>query len=187
MIKDLFRKYLLEYMVDEAVPMTHFKERVNEVLYDIQSIQIPDTYYLPNIPKETQDAWIIKQIQEGIQPKINDIIAKDYPVGGSCVLAPLGMVKVQPIKGNPVNVLITAQKKEGLTSGISYYVTIYDNRLPTLVLADPKIASNSSAGGQLQAHIKNTIAGGYRYTREKSFVDSAFAGNIVIKMSDFKA
>jgi hypothetical protein len=182
----LFIKQLLREMLIEAVPMGHFHDRVKEVLYDIQSIQIPSNYYLPNVPKEAQDAWIVKQIQTQIQAKLNAIIAKDYPVGGSCVLAPLGLIKIQPIKGNPANILVTAQRKEGLMNGYSYYVTIYDNRLPTLVLADPKIPANSSPGNQLQAHIKNTIDGGYRYVKEKSFIDKNFMDNIIIQMSQFK-
>lgn len=180
-------KQLLREMLAEADPMVHFNERVNEVLYNIQSIQIPDSVYLPNIPKELQDGWIIKQIQSKVQAKINAIIDKDYPIGGSCVLVSLGLVKIQPLKGNPVNVLITVKRKEGLRSGISYYVTVYDNRLPTLVLADPNNPNNRSVGTQLQAHIKNTIEGGYRYNRDKSFADKSFMDNIIIPIAQFKA
>lgn len=185
-IKDLLKKQLLEYTILEAVPMGHFDERIQEVLYNIQSIQIPANYYLPNIPKETQDAWIISQIQKRLQAKIDGIIAKDYPIGGSCVLAPLGMIKVQPIKGNPSNILVTVKRKEGLLSGMAYYAAIYDNRLPTIVLADPKNPNNSSVGNQLNAHIKNTIEGGYRVDKNKSFLDKTFMDNIVISMADFK-
>ena len=92
------------------------------------------------------------------------------------------MIKVQPIKGNPVNVLITARKKEGIMTGMSYYVTIYDNRLPTLVLADPKNPNNSSVGNQLQAHITNTIKGDYKVNKAKCFIDKDFMSNLVIPM-----
>lgn len=181
-----FIKVLLREMLVEADPMSHFKKRVNEVLYNIQSIQLPEDVYLPNIPKETQDAWIIKQIQSKVQAKINAIINKDYPIGGSCVLAPLGIIKVQPLKGSPVNVMITVKRLEDVKRGMSYYVTIYDNRLPTLVLADPSYTSNSSPENQLQAHIKNTVKGGYTYNKDKSFVEESFKNDIIIPISQFK-
>ncbi len=187
MIKALLRKHLLEHSLLEADPMGHFKERLNEVLYSIVNIQIPPAFYLPNIPKEKQDAWIISQIQTKIQAKVDAIIAKDYPIGGSCVLVPLGMIKVQPIKGNPSNVLITAKRKEGLITGMSYYAAIYDNRLPTLVLADPKNPNNSSIGNQLQAHIKNTLDGGYRVNKDKCFIDKTFMDNLLIPMAGITA
>ena len=190
MIKELVRKHLLEYVLTEAVPMGHFKERVDEVIDNIVSIQLPPNFYIPSVPKETQDAWIIGQIQSRIKAKIDEVISKEYPIGkgskeGICVLVPLGMIKVQPLKGNPTNVLITAERKEGQITGLSYYVAIYDNRMPTLVLADPKIPANSSIGNQLQAHIKNTENSGWRINRNDSYIDKSFIDNIVISMANF--
>jgi hypothetical protein len=80
MIKDLLKKYLLEY-ITEADPMVHFNDRVNEVVNDIIGIQLPANVYLPNAPKETQDAWIISQLQAKLKDKINAVIATDYPIG----------------------------------------------------------------------------------------------------------
>src|ERR1035438_7018771 len=156
----VFIRVLLREMLAEAEPTGHFDDRVSEVVDDIVSIQLPPAIYLPNIPKETQDAWIINQIKEKVKGKIKNIIVKVYPDGngsGICSVVPLGLIKVQPINGNPVNALITARKKEGVMRGYFYYVTIYDNRMPTIVLSDPNIPANSSPGNQLQAHIKNNI------------------------------
>lgn len=190
MIKQLLRKYLTEHinqMVDEAVPMIHFKDRVTEVISDIQSIQLPLQAYIPSIPKETQDAWIISQIKTKLNAKVQAVTDKDYPLTrGSCVLVPLGIVKVQPLKGMPVTVLVTAKRKEGLLTGFSYYITIYENRMPTIVLADPKIPANSSIGNQFIAHLKNTETNGWPVNRDKSFTDKTFMDNIVINMADFK-
>ena len=191
MIKDLLKKYLLEY-ITEADPMGHFNNRVNEVVNDIIGIQLPANVYLPNAPKETQDAWIISQLQAKLKDKINSVIATDYPIGkkgkeGICVLVPLGMVKVQPVKGNPVTAVVTAQRKEDVKSGLSYYIGIYDNRMPSIVLADPKIPANRSPHLQLQAHIDNNLKSGWPVNKERSYVDKSFMDNIVINMSDFKA
>ena len=191
MIKDLLKKYLLEY-ITEADPMAHFNDRVNEVVNDIIGIQLPANVYLPNAPKETQDAWIISQLQAKLKDKINAVIATDYPIGkkgkeGICVLVPLGMVKVQPVKGNPVTAVVTAQRKEDVKSGLSYYIGIYDNRMPSIVLADPKIPANRSPHLQLQAHIDNNLKSGWPVNKERSYVDKSFMDNIVINMSDFKA
>jgi hypothetical protein len=191
MIKDLLKKYLLEY-ITEADPMAHFNDRVNEVVNDIIGIQLPANVYLPNASKETQDAWIISQLQAKLKDKINAVIATDYPIGkkgkeGICVLVPLGMVKVQPVKGNPVTVVVTAQRKEDVKSGLSYYIGIYDNRMPSIVLADPKIPANRSPHLQLQAHIDNNLKSGWPVNKERSYVDKSFMDNIVINMSDFKA
>jgi hypothetical protein len=191
MIKDLLKKYLLEY-ITEADPMGHFNNRVNEVVNDIIGIQLPANVYLPNAPKETQDAWIISQLQAKLKDKINAVIATDYPIGkkgkeGICVLVPLGMVKVQPVKGNPVTAVVTAQRKEDVKSGLSYYIGIYDNRMPSIVLADPKIPANRSPHLQLQAHIDNNLKSGWPVNKERSYVDKSFMDNIVINMSDFKA
>jgi hypothetical protein len=178
MIKDLLKKYLLEY-ITEADPMAHFNDRVNEVVNDIIGIQLPANVYLPNASKETQDAWIISQLQAKLKDKINAVIATDYPIGkkgkeGICVLVPLGMVKVQPVK-------------EDVKSGLSYYIGIYDNRMPSIVLADPKIPANRSPHLQLQAHIDNNLKSGWPVNKERSYVDKSFMDNIVINMSDFKA
>lgn len=191
MIKDLLKKYLLEY-ITEADPMGHFNNRVNEVVNDIIGIQLPANVYLPNAPKETQDAWIISQLQAKLKDKINAVIATDYPIGkkgkeGICVLVPLGMVKVQPVKGNPVTAVVTAQRTEDVKSGLSYYIGIYDNRMPSIVLADPKIPANRSPHLQLQAHIDNNLKSGWPVNKERSYVDKSFMDNIVINMSDFKA
>jgi hypothetical protein len=191
MIKDLLKKYLLEY-ITEADPMAHFNDRVNEVVNDIIGIQLPANVYLPNASKETQDAWIISQLQAKLKDKINAVIATDYPIGkkgkeGICVLVPLGMVKVQPVKGNPVTAVVTAQRKEDVKSGLSYYIGIYDNRMPSIVLADPKIPANRSPHLQLQAHIDNNLKSGWPVNKERSYVDKSFMDNIVINMSDFKA
>lgn len=188
MLKQLVRKYLLEYVIDEAVPMGHFNDRIKEVIGNIQSIQIPANCYLPNIPQEVQDAWIISKIKSKLYSKISQIEMKDYPTKrGSTILVPLGIIKLQPVKGNPVNIIITAQRKEGTMTGFSYYVTVYENRIPTIVLADPKIAANSSIGNQFQAHIANTIKNGWPYDKNSSSIDKSFMDNIVINMSEFKA
>lgn len=188
MIKQLVRKYLLEYVIDEAVPMVHFKDRVKEVIGDIVSIQIPDNVYIPNVPKPTQDAWIISKIKSKMYSKVSQVEMKNYPTTrGTCILVPMGIIKVQPIKGNPVNVLITAKRKEGTMTGFSYYITIYENRMPTIVLADPKVAANSSIGNQLQAHIYNTEKNGWPVNKETSAIDKSFIDNIVINMADFTA
>lgn len=188
MLKQLVRKYLLEYMVDEAVPMGHFKDRMKEVIGDIISIQLPDNVYLPNIPKETQNAWIISKIKSKLYAKISQIEMKDYPTKrGSTILVPLGIIKLQPVKGNPVNIMITAQRKEGTMTGFSYYVTVYENRMPTIVLADPKLAANSSVGNQFQAHVANTVKNGWPYDKNTSSIDKSFMDNIVINMAEFTA
>ncbi len=188
MLKQLVRKYLLEYMIDEAVPMEHFNDRVKEVIGNIQSIQLPPNVYLPNVPQEVQDAWIISQIKAKMLAKINAVEAKDYPMTrGSCVLVPLGFIKLQPIKGKPINIIITAKRKEVTMKGFSYYITIYENRMPTIVLADPKISANSSIGAQLQAHIDNTIKNGWPVNKKTSFIDKSFIGSIIISMSAFNS
>ena len=192
MIKELLKKYLLEYVTEMADPMGHFNDRVSQVVDDITNVTVPSNVYLPNVPKETQDAWIISQLQEKLKDKIAGVTATDYPIGkkgkeGICVLVPLGMVKVQPIKGNPVTAIVTAQRKEDIKSGLSYYIGIYDNRMPSLVLADPKIAANRSPHLQLQAHIENNLRNGWPVNRERSYVDKTFMDNIVINMADFKA
>ena len=186
MLKQLVRKHLLEYMVDEAVPMGHFKDRIKEVIGDIQLIQLPDNVYLPNIPRATQDAWIISKIKSKLYAKVSQIEMKDYPTKrGSTILVPLGIIKLQPVKGNPVNIMITAQRKEGTMTGFSYYVTVYENRMPTIVLADPKLAANSSVGSQFQAHIANTVKNGWPYDKTSSFIDKSFIDNIVINIAEF--
>lgn len=188
MLKQLVRKYLIEYTLDEAVPMLHFKDRVQEVIGNIQSIQLPPNVYLPNIPKEAQDAWIINQIKSKMMAKISQVEAKDYPTTrGSCVLVPMGILKLQPVKGNPTNIIIVAQRKEGTMSGFSYYVTIYENRMPTIVLADPSNPNNSSIGNQLNAHIANTIKNSWPVNKDKSFIDRSFMDNVVIRMAEFTA
>lgn len=175
-------------MVDEAVPMGHFKDRMKEVIGDIISIQLPDNVYLPNIPKETQNAWIISKIKSKLYAKISQIEMKDYPTKrGSTILVPLGIIKLQPVKGNPVNIMITAQRKEGTMTGFSYYVTVYENRMPTIVLADPKLAANSSVGNQFQAHVANTVKNGWPYDKNTSSIDKSFMDNIVINMAEFTA
>ena len=190
MIKELLKKYLLEY-ITEADPMGHFNDRYSEVIEDIIDVTIPDNVYVPSATKEAQKAWIISQIQEQLKEKIEKIKATDYPIGkktgtGICVLVPLGMIKVQPLKGNPVTAIVTARREKDIKSGISYYIGIYDNRMPTLVLADPSIASNKSPQLQLQAHMTNNMKSGYQVNKEKSYVDKAFMDNILVNMADFK-
>jgi len=189
MIKELLRKYLLEYAITEAEPTGHFGDRVNEVINNIVSIQIPPTAYLPNIPKEKQDAWIISQIQTQLRNKINAVKEKQYPEGNSgiCVLVPLGLIKIQPMNGVASNIIVTAKRTEGLMSGFNYYIAIYDNRMPSIVLADPKNPNNSSPGNQLLAHMNNNIKRGDNVNKAKSFVDKSFMNNIVVNMRDFKA
>lgn len=187
MIKELLRKHLLEFVINEADPTGHFDDRVNEVINSIVTVQIPPNAYLPNVSKEIQDTWIINQIQQKIKAKINQVIAKDYPTdSGSCVLVPLGMIKVQPLNGGQSNILVTAKRKEGLMSGFNYYIAIYENRMPSIVLADPKLPSNSSPGNQLLAHMNNNVKSGYPVNKNKSFVDKDFMSNIVVDMRQFK-
>lgn len=190
MIKELLKKYLLEY-ISEADPMGHFNDRVSEVVDDIISVTMPANVYVAGASKEQQDAWVISQIQDKLKEKINSVIATDFPIGkgkneGICVLVPLGMVKVQPLKGNPVTVIVTAKRKEDIRTGISYYIGIYDNRMPSLVLADPNIPANRSPHLQLQAHIANNIKSGWPVNKERSYVDKSFMDNIVVNMADFK-
>lgn len=188
MIKELLRKYLLEHQLYEAEPTGHFGDRVNEVINNIVSIQIPPTAYLSNIPKEKQDAWIISQIQTQLRGKINAVKEKQYPEGntGICVLVPLGLIKIQSINGSQSNIIITAKRTEGLMSGFNYYIAIYDNRMPSIVLADPKNPNNSSPGNQLLAHMNNNIKRGDKVNKAKSFVDKSFMSNIVIDMRGFR-
>jgi len=190
MIKGLVKKYLLEY-ITEADPMGHFNDRVSEVVEDIIDITIPDNIYIQGVSKETQKSWIISQIQQELKEKINAVIATDFPIGkknstGICVLVPLGMIKVQPVKGNPVTAIVTAKRKEDIRVGVSYYIGIYDNRMPSIVLADPKIAANKSPHLQLQAHMYNNINSGWQVNKEKSYVDKSFMSNIVVNMNEFK-
>lgn len=190
MIKELLKKYLLEY-ISEADPMGHFNDRVSEVVEDIVSISMPPNVYVAGASKEEQDAWVISQIQNKLKEKINTLIATDFPIGkgknqGICVLVPLGMIKVQPLKGNPVTITVTAKRKEDFKSGISYYVGIYDNRMPSLVLADPNVAANKSPHLQLQAHMNNNLKNGWPVNKERSYVDKSLIDNIVVNMADFK-
>lgn len=187
MLKALVRKHLLEYMVNEAVPMEHFKDRFKDVVKNVVALHMPDTAYLPNVPKEAQDSWIATQIRDRVTAKVKAIETKDYPTDrGSCVLVPLGLLKVQPIHGSLVNVLVTAERKENNVTGMAYYVTIYQNRIPTIVLADHHLPANSSVGNQFHAHLVNTEKSGYTVDRNKSFIDKSFMDHIVIKMSEFK-
>jgi hypothetical protein len=184
MIKELLRKHLLEHAIEEAEAMNHFNQRVDEVLYTISMVKVPETVYVPNVPKEDQDDYIMRTIQDEMQEKINSVLAKKYPVGGSCIVAPLGQITIQPLKGAPVRPLIYAVKGEKSTVyGVSYYVSIYDNRATSLVLANPNYPENKSSGGQLLAHIRNAQQNGYKYNRDKSFVDTEFNTPLVIPMS----
>lgn len=190
MIKNLLRKHISNYLINEAVAMSHFKERINEIVDDIQQISISPNMYLPNISKDKQDDWIIDQIKFNILNKITSIINKQYPIGqgansGICVVIPLGLIKVKNLVGQLSDILITAKRKEGPISGKSYYITIYDNRIPTIVLADPKNASNSSPQKQLQAHIKNSERHSLPVNIKQSFVDSSFINTIIIDLSKF--
>lgn len=190
----VFIKQLLREMLDEARPTGHYNDRVNEVLYDIVSVQIPPNYYLPNIPEIEQNDWIIKQIQQQIQTKLDAIMAKDYPSyektqpkrEGICVLIPLGIIKVKAINGMINNITITAKRKEGTMSGHSYYAVIYDNRIPSLVLANPKLPSNASPHTQLQAHMKNNATNGEPVNTKESFVDKSFMGNVIVDMRNYR-
>ena len=190
MNKELVKKYLLEY-INEADPMGHFYDRYSEVIEDIIDVTIPDNVYVLGAPKETQKVWIISKIEEQLKEKIEKIKNTDYPIGkkkgtGICVLVPLGMIKVQPLKGNPVTAIITAKREEDIRTGISYYIGIYDNRMPSVVLADPNVAANRSIHSQLQAHMTNNMNSGYQVNKEKSDVDKSFMDNIVVNMADFK-
>ena len=87
--------------------MLHFKDRMNEVVDDVISIDIPPSVYLPNIPKKTQDDWIIANVRAKLYAKIAQVKLKDYPTNsGSCVLVPLGLIKIKPLVGNPVNIIL---------------------------------------------------------------------------------
>ena len=119
-----------------------------------------------------------------MQDRINKVLAKNYPTGGSCIVAPLGHIIIQPIKGAPIRPLIYAVKGEkSLIYGFSYYVSIYDNRATSLVLTNPNYPENKSSGGQLMAHIRNTVNSGYKINKEKSFVDNEFNKPLIIPMS----
>lgn len=185
MIKELLRKHLLK--LNEAVPTEHFGERVNEVLYNIESIELPPNAYISNVSKEAQDAYIIKEIQKQVQAKINAVIAKNYPASGkgSCVLVPLGIIKVQPLSGPAVNVMIISRRAEGIKRGYSYNIAIYDNRIPSLLLPDPKHPNNSSPMNQLKAHMANNVKRGEKVDPKTSFVDKSFMTNIIIQMNKF--
>jgi hypothetical protein len=192
MVKELLRKYLVEFEVDEALRTQHFDDREKEVVDNIVDITLPNNVYLPNVPIEQQKAWIIQQIQKALKVKINAVVSKTYPKGkglnlGVCSVAPLGMIKLQPLKGLPINILVTAQRKEGLISGYSYYITIYDDRLPSLVLADKNNKLTQTPAGQLQAHMDNNIKRGDAVNKKSSFIDKSFIDNIVINLSDFQS
>ena len=183
MIKELLRKRLLEYALDEARPMGHFKDRVFERITNIREIKLGHGYYLPDIPKETQDAFIIKKIKETIKQKIDAVLNKDYPINnGVCVLVPLGKILVKPIKGQSTEILIVASGY----IGSDYYMSIYDNRVPTVVLADPNIKNNESPEAQLKAHIRNTLENKWPANIPASFVDKSFDTPLVIRMSELR-
>ena len=183
MIKDLLRKYIVEYAIDEAKPMGHFKDRVFERLEYIQGIEMGHGYYLPNIPIDEQNRWIIKQIRKAMNEKIKGVLAKDYPSNdGVCVLVPLGKISVKPVKGQSTEILI---KASGFI-GTDYYMSIYDNRVPTIVLADPKVPANASNETKLQAHIKNTIVNKWPVNKEESFIDTTFDTPLVIRMTELR-
>lgn len=189
MIKELLRKYILEF-INEADPMGHFNKRVSEVVDNIINIKVPENVYINGVSKKEQDEWIISQLKIKIKEKINKIINTKYPIGkreniGICVLVPLGMLKLQPLKGNPVSIMVTAEREKDTKTGMSYYIGIYDNRMPTFVLADPNIPSNKSPLTQLQAHIKNNAKEGWPINIERSYVDKSFANNVVVDMADF--
>jgi hypothetical protein len=185
MIKQLLRKHLLEYKIDESQPMIHFKDRVFERITNIREIQLGHGYYLPFelASKEVQDAWIIKEIKESVNLKVNQVLQKDYPIdNGVCVLVPLGKILVKPLKGQSVDILLTAS---GFV-GSDYYMSIYDNRVPTIVLADPKIRANANHESQLAAHIKNSIDNKWPVNYEASFIDISFDTPIIIRMSKLR-
>lgn len=186
MIKALVRKYLLEHAIIEAEPTAHFNDRMTDVVDNIVAIKLPPNAYLPNIPKELQDKWIISQIQQKINAKVQAIIDKDYPIGrGICSVAPLGMLKLQPTIGNQINILVTVKRSEGLLSGYYYYVTIYDNRLPSIVLSDVNNSQTNTPGAQLQAHINNNIKRGDAVDKAKSFIDKSFMDSIIVDMRKY--
>ena len=177
-----FIRVLLREMLAEAVPTGHFNDRVKERITNIQSIVVPPNCYQPNVPKETQDQYLIKQIQEKVLAKVQAVIDKTYPAGkkletGICAIVPLGLIKIQPPIGLPIKVTINA---EGGVTGQSYYIGIYDNRMPSIVLADPKIPANHSIGGQLEAHMKNNEREGHEVNRAKSFIDKSFMSDIIL-------
>lgn len=183
MIKELLRKYLLKHSLNEAVAMKHFTERVFERVDNIREIKLGHGYYLPNVPIETQNAWIINQIKEIIKLKIKHVLYKDYPIdNGVCVLVPLGKILVKPVKGQSTSIIISSS---GFI-GSDYYMSIYDNRVPTIVLADPSIHNNSSHENQLSAHIRNTIDNKWPVNKEASFIDASFDTPIIIKMAELR-
>ena len=184
MVKELLRRYLHERMMIEAEAMNHFNDRVSEVLYKIYDIKIPEDFYLPNIDKETQNKYLIQTIQTETQKRIDEALAKDYPIGGSAVVVPLGPIFIESEKGKKERPLIHAIKGEkNKVFGVSYYVAVYDNRATSLVLANPNYPENKSAGGQLSAHIRNTVKSGYRYNKEKSYADTFLNNPLIIPMS----
>lgn len=183
MIKQLLRKHLLEYTLDEAKPMVHFKERVFERVGNIREIKLGQGYYLPDIPIDEQNTWIIKKIRKEVDAKIKSVLDKDYPINdGVCVLVPLGQILVKPVKGQSTEILIMAS---GFV-GKDYYMSIYDNRVPTVVLADPKIRANSSNETKLEAHIKNSLENNWPVNREESFIDTSFDSPIIIRMIELR-
>jgi len=183
LIKTLLNKYLVEHTLDEAVPMGHFNDRVIERVLNIKEITLGHGYYLPNLQKEIQDKWIIEQIKNKVSEKIKEVINKEYPINnGVCVLVPLGPILVKPPKGQSVDILIAALGYIGK----DYYISIYDNRMPTIVLSDPNIGNNRSPEAQLNAHMYNNIKNNWPVNKEESFIDTSFNTPIIIKMVELR-
>ena len=185
MIKNLLRKHLLEY-VNEAMPMDHFNDRVVDVIDNIVSVDIPEGFYIPNIPTIDQDNWIISQIQAQLKAKIQKVIDTDYPENnGVCVVVPLGIILIKSLQGKRFKVLVTVQRKTDTVKGMSYYITIYDNRIPSIILAHMNNPQTNNPNGQLKAHINNNKRGGWSINVEESFIDDSLTNVILIDMKLF--
>lgn len=190
MLKELLREHLLEY-IDEAKGTKHFDERINDVINNIFDIYVSDRVFLPEIPVGTQKTWVKEQIKQLLKEKVRRVVDFDFPDGrelgkpGICIIVPLGKIKVKPINHRPINANILATRSRDVRTGDSYFLSVYDNRITTIVLADPTIASNQSTQHQLDGHIGLNKKDNWPVNVEDSYVDNRFSDPIVVDMSKF--
>lgn len=172
----------IKTMLKEAIPTKHFDERVDQVLLDIVNVEVPRDCLLRDVNVNKQKDYIIHCIANNITKKIDMVVKKRYPVGGSCVLVPLGRIKIRSGRGQLKDVFIISKKDGGYTSGLDYYIPIYDNQMATLVLASPEVAANQNHDGQLEAHMRNVANKGFPVNMKLSYVDVSFNRPLIIDM-----
>lgn len=191
MLKELLREYLLEY-IDEAKGTKHFDERINDVINNIYDVYISERVYLPEIPVGTQKNWIKEQFKKLLKEKVRRVVDFDFPDGkdiekpGICIIVPLGKLKVKPVNHRPMNANILATRAKDVRTGDSYFLSVYDNRITTIVLADPTIASNQTPQHQLDSHIALNQRDGWPVNVGDSYIDNRFSDPIIVDMAQFQ-